>query len=262
MREAIGLALEIFGPAALAGAAVSSAIVWLIRQALPAAAKDRFSLPAGMSIGFFAGYVALRQEWAALVPKQSWQWLPYLGVAIACIMVVRLGARYERALRWLRLLGAAIMASSALTPTWQIFGVSWPLSIGFAIGYLLLVAGPLESMPARLVGRTLFGFMTLAAVLSAAAIGAEVSVRYAQLAGIAAASLGGASLATIRGANARESAIRALIPVFAVLVGGIAFVAAVEPEKPLVCLLLPPLVPAVLWIGAVALRSRGRLSLK
>src|SRR5205823_887481 len=105
MREAIGLALEIFGPAALAGAVVSSAIVWLIGQALPATVKDRFSLPAGISIGFFAGYVALRQEWAALIPRQTWQWLPYVGVAIACMMGVPLEARYERALRWLRLLG-------------------------------------------------------------------------------------------------------------------------------------------------------------
>src|SRR5439155_7628752 len=112
------------------------------------------------------------------------------------MMGVPVASRYERAMRCLRLIVATIVASSSLTPSRQIFGVSWPISIGFASGYLLLIVGLLESMPAWLVGRTLLGIMTLAAVLSAAAIGGEVSVRYAQLAGIAAASLGGASLAT------------------------------------------------------------------
>src|SRR3954467_236627 len=77
MSEAIGLARDIFGgmPAIVACVA-SFAAVWLLRAALPAATFDRMGLAAGASLGFFAGYVAVREEWAALVPEQPWQWLP------------------------------------------------------------------------------------------------------------------------------------------------------------------------------------------
>src|SRR5689334_18088213 len=89
MNEAIGLARDIFGGVpAIVACLVSFAAVWLLRVALPAATFDRMSLAAGASLGFFAGYVAVREEWAALVPEQPWQWLPYLGLTTAALAVV------------------------------------------------------------------------------------------------------------------------------------------------------------------------------
>jgi len=258
MSEAIGLAREIFGLSALTGLVVSFVVVWSIRRAVPATGKHNFSLPLGISLGFFAGYCVLHGVQAVFVPKQSWQWLPYLGLAIACITAAPAGARYGRA-SWSRVLIGCIAAGCLLTPKWPILGVNWPLTIGLAIAYLLLIAGPLEMLPDRLIARTLLAVMTFAAVLSAAAIGVEVSVKYAQLAAIAAGSLAGALLGQSGNSSPAVSAIRAAIPLYAALLGGTAFIATIEPEKPLFRLLLPPLAPVVVWIGMAIRRPHGHL---
>src|SRR5690242_11551879 len=101
MYEAIGLVRDIVGPSALAGFVVCCLVVWSIRRAWPAAVQDRFGLPVGISVGFFAGYWTLHGAEAPLVPKQSWQWLPYLGMAIALVSVAPAFTRSERA-GWLR----------------------------------------------------------------------------------------------------------------------------------------------------------------
>src|SRR5947209_1257888 len=110
MSEAIGLARDIFGGVpAIVACVVSFAAVWLLRAALPAAVFDRMSLAAGTSLGFFAGYVAVREEWAAIVPKQSWQWLPYLGLATAGLVAVPAGHRGVGWLRWACIASTAIV---------------------------------------------------------------------------------------------------------------------------------------------------------
>ena len=261
MNEAIGLARDIFGgPAAIVACVVSFAAVWLFRAALPAAAFDRVGLAAGTALAFIAGYVAVREEWAALVPKQTWQWLPYLGIASAGLAAVPAVSQPPDWRRWLCIAIAAIAGGYFLTPSWPIFGLAWPLTICFASAYLLLVIAVIEFLPVRQFERPMLVALPLSAVVAAVAIGADVSIRYGQLAGLATASLAGASLARLYSGGLTESAIRGWIPIFAVLVGGISLIGAVEPERPAIGLLLPPLVPALILIGVAVFRRRGRLS--
>src|SRR3954469_18125773 len=123
MSEAIGLARDIFGGVpAIVACLVSFAAVWLLRAALPAAVFDRMSVAAGTSLGFFAGYVAVREEWAALVPEQPWQWLPYLGLTTGALAAVPGDRRRVDWLRWSCFAAAAIISGSFLTPHWPIVG--------------------------------------------------------------------------------------------------------------------------------------------
>jgi hypothetical protein len=241
----MGLALEIFGLAAIVSAAVSLFVAWLARRLLPASTQ-RATLPAALAIGFFAGYLALPRSWAALAPDQAWHWLPYLGFAAAIA-----GSMPTRA--WLRRLGVlclAVLAGYFLAPDWPVFGLSRPGSVVIAALYFWLIAALLEALPSRLLGPAFVGLLALTATLSAVAIGAEVSLRFAQLGAIAAGGLAACWLGGFLNARPAEPAIRGLIPLFAVLVGGIAFVGCVEPDPPAPGLLVLPFVPLIwsLWL--------------
>jgi hypothetical protein len=81
----------------------------------------------------------------------------------------------------------------------------------------------------------------------AVAIGlaAGISLKYGQIAGIAAASLGGLLIVP-----QPPLATRGLILCFMILVGGIAFVGCIEPQQPRYALILMPLAPLALWLFA------------
>jgi hypothetical protein len=265
----MGLVLEIFGPAAILSAAVALALILISQRALRGRARDPIAVPAATALAFMAGYAALpsnrgaalpairallelspAQLWAALAPDQSWQRLPYLGVAVAIVAAIR--RRGTRAIwhQWLLPLGVSALFGWLLTPSWPVFGLNRPASIAIAMAYFLLIASPLELLPARLLGRALVPLLTLAAAIAAVVIGAEVSLRFAQLAGLATGALAGCWLARPVNIDCSEDAQRGLILVFVALIGGISLVATVEPDPPLVALLALPMTPLLAWLGA------------
>src|SRR5262249_49861189 len=85
---------------------------------------------------------------------------------------------------------------------------------------------------------------------------AFVSITYGQLAGLAAAALAGCS-ASGR-SRSRETSFRGLVPAYAILVGGTAFVGFIEPSPPLRGLLLAANAPLALWAFAAGPLSRLR----
>jgi hypothetical protein len=101
--------------------------------------------------------------------------------------------------------------------------------------------------------------MALTAGVVAILLGAEVSLMFGQLTGIAAAALGGACVCGfLTGPN---GAARGAIPVYVVLVGGLAYVGAIEPEQPVLGILLAAAAPLSLWglaAGPGARLSGGR----
>jgi hypothetical protein len=265
----MGLVQEIFGPAALLSAAVALAAIWISRRALRGIAHGQVAIPAAATMAFIAGYAALPWNraailpvvrtllnlspeplWTTLAPNQAWQWLPYLGVVAAIASAVRRSGGRVIWLRWLVLVGVAALFGWLLTPTWSVFGLTRPGSIAIAMAYFLLIVSPLELIPSSLPGRAFVALLMLAAALAAVAIGAEVSLRFAQLAGLAAAALAGCVLARLVGVDSSEEAQHSLILIFVALIGGISFVAAVEPDPPIVALLALPLTPLLGWLGA------------
>ena len=75
------------------------------------------------------------------------------------------------------------------------------------------------------------GVLALAAASLAVFTAAFVSVTYGQLAGIAAAGLAGCLASDL--SRTRTASFRGLVPAYAVLVAGTAFVGFIEPTPPL-----------------------------
>jgi hypothetical protein len=240
----LGLASDIFlGPGPLTALVAALVLAVVARRVLRAGHGERSGLAFALAAAFFIGYLARFASARALVPEQSWQWLPYVGIAAA---VTAVPPFQHAAVRWLLLIGLSVVAGGVLTPRWPLFGLDWPISLVVVIGYLLSVVALFEFCSPRRCVRLMLGLLALDAAIVAAAIGAEVSVVYGQLAAIAAAGLAGCWASTFI-APPPDLSLRPCTLVFAALVGGIALTACVEPEKPLVWLLLLPLLPLAAW---------------
>lgn len=249
MDAAIGLVLEIFGSAALVALVVALCLTWLGQRFLSDGLVSRVVFPGAVAIAYFAGYAVLPRSFASFTPQQGqyWTWLPYLGLVAAAITAVfpyfiRLSAR-------LTTLAAIIGAAAAsLTPTWPVYGFTHePIAI-FLSFYLAAVGLPLLNLLSNRPARpTLYSLLAIS-ILNTLAIGAIYSARHAQLAALPAAALMGISLALLVGPKDGEIALERLAPLFAVLVGGIAWLACVEPDPPKPILLAIPLLTWAIWI--------------
>jgi hypothetical protein len=254
--------LETIATSIAAPAAVALAVDWLCRL-LPARVAERIGLPGALAAGFFVGYLLL-PEWAALLPKRHWQWLPWLVIAAAVVGWTsgrtapqngRTGGRFYVA--WIAWCLLAAASGWLLTPTWATL---WPprmVTMPLLAAYLLALMFLLAALPERLVGRLFAGLLTAASLTTALLIAIAISLKTGQVAIVAAAALAGCFVAALIAANraaSKEShdiGTRSLIPLFAILVGGLAFVGTIEPVRgPIPIILLAPAAPLVLWLFA------------
>jgi hypothetical protein len=252
VEQAIGLVLEIFGPAALVAFVTALCLTWLGQRFLRAELAGRFVLPCAAAAAFFAGYLALPRSFAALVPQlgRAWIWLPYLGLVAAAGGIAP--PKFGRKVSGFTAVLVMSLAGAALSPTWRVYGFSrFPLA-GFLVFYLLAVGLALFGLP-RITGGGRSGlFLAAVCVLNAVVIGAVCSVRLAQLAALVAASITGISIALFSGSKVCEFALRRFAPLFAVLTGGISWLACVEPDPPQPMLLAIPLLTWLLWVPQAA----------
>ena len=249
MSAEILLALRaIAAPAALA-AVVGVILLRLLR----ARVAERLALPLALAAGFCTGFWLLG-EWTALVPQRHRQWLPWLAI-LAAFAGRSTASAYVSWVLWAIL---AALSAWVLVPTWNTL---WPprlVAIPILAAYLLLLIALLATLPDRLLGRLLCFLLTAAAVTVALQIAIGVSAKIALVALAAAAALGGCSIAACspRGESesaesSRAAASRSLIPIFAVLIGGLAYVGTIDPLKGAVpVILLAPVAPLVLWLFA------------
>jgi hypothetical protein len=121
-------------------------------------------------------------------------------------------------------------------------------------GGLFALMTLLAALPARMLGPQ-FPFLLFASASATAVVIAEpVSLQYGQVAALASAALLGCTTSTWLGV--KGAALRGLVPVYAVLVGGMAFTGSIEPEPPIYAILLAPLAPWMLWLCAYGPLSR------
>jgi hypothetical protein len=249
-----------------APAAVAAVLGVILLRLMPARLAERLALPVALAAGFCAGYWLLG-EWGSLVPKRHREWLPWLAIlaALAGRNTTATAAKAGRssALSFGMFAALALVAAWLLVPTWDTL---WPprrFAVPLLAVYFLILMIALTALPERLLGR-LFAFLLTAAAITVApqiVIGAH-SARIGLVALAAASALGGCSIAAClprRGENSSESqasASRSLIPAFAVLIGGLAFLGAIEPQEPLPLLLLAPAAPAALWLFAAGPLAR------
>jgi hypothetical protein len=241
-------------PAATALAAAS-----LVRLIAPAGLAKRIALPLGLAAGFFVGYLILPDDRAAIVPVRHWHWLPWVGAAAVLGAISREGvtrARFGAVERWLVFAALALFAAWNLVPLWPHLTPPRLYSVQLVAAYLFLLMAGLWHLPDRLLGRLSLVILLTSAIASALLITIAVSMRMGNVGAIAAAATAGCVMAALVGDHAPLST-RSLLPAFALLVGGMAYVGAIEATpRPLV--LLPSIVPLVLWLFAAG--PLGRLS--
>lgn len=244
-----------------APAAMALAVAAILQRVLPEKIGQRIALAAALAAGFCAGYWLLG-EWTSLMPQRHRQWLPWLAMvsAVVALALRRREGETERPreehqslrrsvapsliLSYVAIAALAIFSAWLLVPTWATL---WPprvVTIPLLAAYLLLLMALLAALPDRLVGKVFVGLLAAAATTVALMIAIAVSLTIGAVALAAAAALGGCAVA------ARPNYGRGITPVFAVLIGGLAFVGTIEPQKPLPIILLAPAAPLMLWLFA------------
>lgn len=244
-------AIEVLGGGVLAPAAISVAVFALLRRCLAAETAERYAAPLAVAVGYCVGYaITFRAE--GLVPKRHWHWTPYLALLAVVMGAISQSGGLKRFERWLLTLFAAFVAAWFLVPTWGTLKPGRTVWIPVLAGYFFLLATALEPVARRLSARLILALLTFTAAAVAALIAAFVSLTYAQAAGTVAAALGGALAATWL--TSKTLPPRGLGFAYAVLVGGWAFVGCVEPQEPIVWLLIVPASAVVLGYFAGWLR--------
>jgi hypothetical protein len=239
-------AIEILGYGGAVPAGVALVIAVLCRRLLPPTASERYAAAAAVASTFFIAYALL--PWTELQPKRHWQWLPYLGAAAMIAGPLALASGVSRVERWLVHLMLALTAAWLLVPAWSTLEPPRPAYIAMLTGYLLLLMTALDALPPRLLGPLFLVHLTIAAAATALALAVSVSVKFGQLAGIATAAMAGCAVSAFF--SRPHSAAQGSIPVFAILLGGSAFVGCIELQPPLAGILLAPAAPLALWICA------------
>ena len=242
----------------LATAAAAMVTAVLLRRLLPAQLGDRLALPVSLTFGFCAGYWFLG-EWISLVPERHRQWLPWLAILAALAgrntALDKLRASRNAALSVGMFAALSLVSAWLLVPSWATL---WPprlVMVPLLAAYFVSLMASLAALPDRLLGRTFVGLLAAAASTVMLLIAVGVSVKIGSIAAAAAGGIGGcaaAALLTLTKSSeaSRASASRSLVPIFAVLIGGLAFIGTIEPQKPLPIILLAPAAPLVLWLFA------------
>lgn len=247
----------------LATAAVATATAVLLRRFLPVQLGDRLALPVALTVGFCAGYWFLG-EWSSFVPERHRQWLPWLAILAALVALVgrtsgpststdgRTGG--PSYIWWFACAVLAMVSAWLLVPNWATLSPPRLVMVPLVAVYVISLMALLAALPDRLLGRTFVVSLAAAAATVMLLIAVGVSVKIGSIAAVAAGGAGGCAIATLLALTnsevARASASRSLLPVFAVLIGGLAFIGTIEPQKPLPIILLAPAAPLMLWLFA------------
>ncbi len=255
--------IEIIGYGMIVPAAVSIALVYVCRRWLPQSVSRRYALAVGLTTGFVVGY-ALLPSWAEWVPTRHWHWLPYLAVAAMIVGPIGFARGVWVVERWLISLILAIASACVLVPDWASLEPTRHLYVGFLSAYLFVLATCLPPLTDRLSPRLFLALLATVASILALMVLATVSLRYGHLAGLVASAMVGCCVSTFLfddSVTLRSLAVRSLVPVFSILVGGCAFVGSIEPQPPLAGLLVLPASPLALWVVTwLPLPKDGRLA--
>jgi hypothetical protein len=245
----MNLATELLVIGVVVPGTIAAAAAWAAQRLSAAPWVQLYALPAAVAVAYAVSY-ALLPEWAALQPERHWQWLPYLAPAAAVIGPACVTPGRPAWLRSLVFTALAVGAAYVLVPDWPDLQPARRVSVALIAVYLssLMLAG--ESIASRLSALWLLGLLAISSIVLTVVLAIDV-FRYGQLAAMAAAALAGCLLMMAISRGSARLDVRGLVPIYALLVGGAAYVGCVEPQPPLWWLLLIPAIP--LAIGALVL---------
>jgi hypothetical protein len=229
---------------------------WLTAAGL----RERYAAVAAASLGLLAGY-ALLPAWAPWQPTTYWHWLLYLGLAAGLVGPLTLASGVQGGERLLVRCLLALLTAWLVVPTWARLEAVRAWHVGGVTVYLLVLIVSLEPLTSRFAPARLLLYLTLSAAALALMTAVTLSLTFGQLGGVMAASLGGTCLAAwLVPSSAGQRALRGLVPWYAVLVGGLAYVGYINPQPRLGGLILIAFAPLALWLLAVGPLARGRAS--
>jgi hypothetical protein len=235
--------------------AVSLVAGYLLQRLLPADFSQRQAVPIAVGIAWLVGCWLIEPQ--VRQPARHWHWLPWLGAVAAVLAPIGLASGVRLAERWTLNALVALAASWFLVPTWA--HLEPPRAVYaavFAAGVFLLT-GLLELLSRRTSAAWITLAMTLAAACGAGFMADSVSLRFAQLGSVAAATLAGAWVIALR--NPAPSPVRGLPLGYAVIVGGLMLIGWVENRTaPRISFLLVPLAPLALAFCSVPPLARLR----
>jgi hypothetical protein len=216
----------------------------------------RYAFAVPVAVGFVLGHW-LNPDRLPLVPDRHWQWLPYLTLLVASVGGFSRPERYwgERAAE-IALLGFTVVAAVWLVPTWESLQPPWPVMILLLCVYLFVLPRLMLTWPypAFFRNRRLLFLTTGVLFATVAYIAIEVSLKIGGSLVPAVAAMSGVCLASLWLKRDNEIGfqfeIAGLIPVFALIAGGGAFVGAIELPEPRYLLLFIPASPLMLWLFA------------
>lgn len=241
-------AIETFGYGVALPATVSIAIFLIARQLLTANAASRYAAALALAGGFFAGS-ALFDSSSELLPSRHWHWLPWLGILAAVIGPIGCAGGISRPERWLLYVLLSFASAWLTVPAWSSLEPPRSILVPAVAVYLFLLSVLCDLLPPRVSGRAFLTAACVASAVAAATIAAFVSLTYGRLAGLAVVALAG--LCGLSWVRRNEIEVRGLMPAYAILCGGCAFVGSVEPQPPLYGLLLMPAAPLGLWLASI-----------
>ncbi|MEX2316051.1 MAG: hypothetical protein WD669_02795 [Pirellulales bacterium] len=242
--------------ASLAPAVISAGLLLIVPRLNPRAAAGRFA-GAAFAIAYLAGYaVWLCGERSSFVPAPNWptgNWTVYLAPVAALVALAASGRQLRASWRLILALATSIVAAWLLVPSWPTL---WPpqyLCIPLLAAYFLALAMLLDPLADRFSAPVFLGALAASAAGLSLIVTAMSSQSSGQKLAVAAAALAGCAVAS---AFAKPGgAARGIALVYAIVVGGWAFVAGSYPVPPHYGYFLVPAVPLVLWAWR-ALRSR------
>jgi hypothetical protein len=231
-------------------AVTAIAMAVLLLKYLPPAAA-RYAFAAATAVGFLVGSFTYPDR-LPLVPERHWHWLPYLG-----LLAVWLGSVPERLPWWLRRLGyagIAAIAGALLVPGYADLKPAWYVLTPLLAVYFFALICLLTLLPAQLRGRLFIGLLALTAAATSVLVTSEVSLRMGLFSLRIPVAIASCWLVSwwfrFPKLSMLHAAVLALIPVFVILVGGMAFGATISLTEPRWLLLLAPAAPLMLWLFA------------
>ncbi len=240
--------LEIVGMSGVIPALAAGVTLWLSRWILPSDLHARHGLTWGAGVGLLVGY-GLLPAWAPWQPTTYWHWLPYLGLAAAWFGSL-IGARgVHVAERWLVVILLGGLSAWFLVPTWAQLQPTRIWHVTILAAYLVALVTCLTPISRQLTADRWLAYLGTSAFFLAVTTAIAVSLRFGQVTTILAASLFGlAAIVRLDPSLKQKIFPQTLLPWYAVLVGGMAYVAYVNPSPRLPGFILMPLAPMALYL--------------
>jgi hypothetical protein len=244
--------------ASIAPAIIAFGCLFICRSFSGRENASRFTSIA-IAVAFMAGYaIWFGGNWSAVVPAHNWpsgNWTFYLA-PLAAIVGLTVSSNFLRGIwRFVVVLVVSLLAAWLLVPTWDTLWPPRPSCIPLLAAYFVALTLLLDRLANQISPAVFLTALTAGAAVLSLVVTAMSSMRNGEKLAITAAAFAGCTAAAL--VRKPAAGARGIGLIYAILVGGWAFVAGAYPQPPHYGYLLVPAAPLILW-GWAILRRRSK----